>query len=104
MQTEKHNIDTPEWVKHAVFYQVYPDRFARSSKTQHPRGIKFLDWGSDPALQGFQGGDLYGVAEHLDDLKELGVNALYLNPIFSSACNHRYHTFDYFKGRPFTRW
>ncbi|AMO55323.1 glycoside hydrolase family 13 protein [Endozoicomonas montiporae] len=96
----KHNIDTPEWVKHAVFYQVYPDRFARSQKTPHPRGIQFLEWGFDPALQGFQGGDLYGVAEHLDDLKELGVTALYLNPIFSSACNHRYHTYDYFEVDP----
>ena len=93
-------ITTPEWVKHAVFYQVYPDRFARSDKIQHAKGIQFLDWGSDPALQGFQGGDLYGVADRLDDLKELGITALYLNPIFSSACNHRYHTFDYFQVDP----
>ena len=90
-------IDTPEWVKHAIFYQIYPDRFARSDKMKHPKGIKFLEWGSDPSLQGFQGGDLYGVADHLDELKALGVTALYLNPIFSSACNHRYHTFDYFQ-------
>ena len=100
MQTATHTIDTPEWVKHAVFYQVYPDRFSRSDKMQHERGIKFLDWGSDPALQGFQGGDLYGIADRLDYIKELGANALYLNPIFSSACNHRYHTFDYFQVDP----
>ncbi len=93
-------INTPDWVKHAIFYQVYPDRYARSEKMNHPRGIQFKDWGSDPALQGFQGGDLYGVADHLDELKELGITALYLNPIFSSACNHRYHTFDYFQVDP----
>ena len=93
-------ISTPEWVKHAVFYQVYPDRFSRSKKMQHPKGIQFLEWGSDPALQGFQGGGLYGVADRLDYLTALGVTALYLNPVFSSACNHRYHTFDYFQVDP----
>ena len=67
-------IVTPEWVRHAVFYQVYPDRFARSNRTRHPRGIQFLKMGGDPALQGFQGGHLYGVAERLNYLKELGDN------------------------------
>ena len=60
----------------------------------------FLPWGSPPEQQGFQGGDLYGVAEKLDYLSDLGVSALYLNPIFSSASNHRYHTFDYFEVDP----
>lgn len=89
------DVKTPDWVKRAVFYQIFPDRFARSRRTQHVRGIHFKPWGSPPAEQGFQGGDLYGVAEKLDYLQELGVTALYLNPIFSSASNHRYHTFDY---------
>ena len=89
------NITTPSWVHHAVFYQIFPDRFARSDRTPHPRGIQFKPWGSDPAEQGFQGGDLYGIAEKLDYLKDLGITALYLNPIFSSASNHRYHAFDY---------
>ena len=100
METVKQVINTPEWVKHAVFYQVYPDRFARSAKTKHPKGVQFLEWGSDPALQGYQGGDLYGVAERLDYLSELGITAIYLNPIFSSASNHRYHTYDYFAVDP----
>ena len=98
--TTKQQVETPEWVKNAVFYQIYPDRFAKSDKIEHPRGIKFLEWGADPELQGFQGGDLYGVAQRLDYLKDLGITALYLNPIFSSACNHRYHTFDYFEVDP----
>lgn len=93
-------IETPEWVKHAVFYQIFPDRFARSPRTKHPRGIQLKPWGSPPEEQGYQGGDLLGVVDHLDYLKELGINAIYLNPIFSSASNHRYHTYDYFQVDP----
>lgn len=93
-------IHTPEWVKHAVFYQIYPDRFARGSAMRHDAGLQFMPWGSDPRLQGYQGGDLYGVAEKLDYLRDLGVTALYLNPIFASASNHRYHTYDYLQVDP----
>ena len=94
-KTASHSVQTPDWVKHAVFYQIYPDRFARSARTPHPRGISFKPWGTSPVEQGFQGGDLYGVAEKLGYLQELGVTAIYLNPIFASASNHRYHTYDY---------
>lgn len=93
-------ITTPEWVKHAIFYQIFPDRFARSSRMQHPRGLTLKPWGSPPAEQGFQGGDLRGIVDKLDYLQTLGVTALYLNPIFASAANHRYHTFDYFQVDP----
>lgn len=89
------NIETPEWVKHAVFYQIFPDRFARSPRTPHPRGITFKPWGAPPEEQGFQGGDLYGIVEKLDYLRDLGITALYLNPIFSAASNHRYNAYDY---------
>jgi cyclomaltodextrinase len=90
----------PDWVRDAVFYQIFPDRFARSPRTRHPRGIRFKPWGSSPAEQGYQGGDLLGIADRLDYLHELGINALYLNPIFSSASNHRYHTYDYYQVDP----
>lgn len=93
-------IQTPDWVKHSVFYQIFPDRFARSSRTPHARGLRFKTWGSPPDQQGFQGGCLRGVVDKLDYLQELGVNAIYLNPIFSSAANHRYHPFDYFQVDP----
>ncbi len=93
-------IETPDWVKHAVFYQVFPDRFARSPRLQHPRGIRFEPWGSPPTPHGFQGGDLLGVVDRLDYLEQLGVNALYLNPVFASASNHRYHTYDYYQVDP----
>jgi neopullulanase len=93
-------IKTPDWVKHAIFYQIFPDRFARSKQIQHPPGLRFKPWGTPPEEQGFQGGDLYGIIEKLNYLQELGVSALYLNPIFSSASNHRYHTYDYYQVDP----
>ena len=60
-----------------------------------PRGIQFKPWGTPPDEQGYQGGDLLGIVDKLDYLQELGINALYLNPVFASASNHRYHTYDY---------
>jgi cyclomaltodextrinase len=94
------SIHTPDWVKHAVFYQIFPDRFARSPRLHRPREIKLKPWGSPPKEQGFQGGDLLGIVDKLDYLEELGITALYLNPIFASAANHRYHTYDYFQVDP----
>ena len=92
-------IQTPEWVKDAIFYQIFPDRFAKSDQAA-ARGLKLEAWASDPTTYGFKGGDLRGIVEHLGYLHDLGVNALYLNPIFSSASNHRYHTYDYFAVDP----
>jgi len=88
-------ITTPDWLRDAVFYQIFPDRFARSRNTIN-QGTKFEPWDSPPNPYGFKGGDLYGVIEHLDYLTDLGINAIYFNPITASASNHRYHTYDYF--------
>lgn len=88
----------PEWVKDAVFYQIFPDRFARGQRLSKPTNL--LSWQSAPSEQGYHGGDLLGIVEHLDYLVELGVNALYLTPIFQSASNHRYHTHDYYTVDP----
>lgn len=90
----------PEWVAHTVFYQIFPDRFARSPRNPLPRGIHLKPWGTPPEEQGFQGGDLYGIVDRLDYLSELGINGIYLNPIFASAANHRYHTYDYLQVDP----
>lgn len=87
-------IVTPEWVKDAVFYQIFPDRFARSARVHAPGPLE--DWDAPPTNRGFKGGDLLGVTEHLDHLVDLGATAIYLNPIFASASNHRYHTYDYY--------
>ena len=91
-------IDTPGWVRDAVFYQVFPDRFARSGRVPAPGPLEA--WGAPPTVEGFKGGDLYGVIEHLDHIEDLGANAIYLNPIFVSASNHRYHTYDYYRVDP----
>jgi neopullulanase len=85
-------------VRDAVFYQIFPDRFARSVGVAKPRHLD--DWGAPPTYHGYQGGDLVGVAEHLDYLQDLGVNAVYFTPVFQSASNHRYHTHDYEKVDP----
>ena len=92
-------ITAPDWVQDAIFYQIFPDRFAKSDRNP-ARTLPFEPWDSPPTVHGFKGGDLYGVAEKLDYLKDLGITALYLNPIFASASNHRYHTYDYYNADP----
>lgn len=92
------NFHTPDWVKNAVFYQIFPDRFAKSEKVSKPNNLE--NWDAEPTMFGFKGGDLFGVAEHLDYLAELGITAIYFNPIFQSASNHRYHTHDYLRVDP----
>jgi neopullulanase len=62
--------------------------------------LTFQPWGTPPTPEGFQGGDLYGIVDQLDYLQALGITALYLNPIFASAANHRYHTYDYYQVDP----
>ena len=86
-------IDTPDWVRDAVFYQIFPDRFARSGRVPAPGPLE--PWDDAPTTHGFKGGDLLGIADRLPYLAGLGVTALYLTPIFASAANHRYHTYDY---------
>jgi cyclomaltodextrinase / maltogenic alpha-amylase / neopullulanase len=86
-------IDTPEWVRDAVFYQIFPDRFAASARVPKPGPLE--PWDAPPTFHGFKGGDLLGIAERLSELADLGINALYLTPVFTSASNHRYHTDDY---------
>jgi cyclomaltodextrinase len=89
---------TPDWVRDAVFYQIFPDRFARSPKVRKPHNLEA--WDSPPTMHGYKGGDLLGVVEHLDYLADLGINAIYFTPVFQSASNHRYHTYDYYNVDP----
>ncbi len=91
-------VDTPAWVRDAIFYQIFPDRFAASQRVHKPGVLE--PWDSPPTMHGFKGGDLRGIAERLDYLEDLGITAIYLTPIFSSASNHRYHTYDYFEVDP----
>ena len=89
--------DNPEWIKSSVFYQIFPDRFARSGKVDvvpewaYPREWDLLPRGRSKFTgQELYGGDLYGVAEHLDHVNALGVNGIYFTPMFPSRSNHRY--------------
>ena len=92
------SVDTPAWVRDAAFYQIFPDRFAASERVRKPGAVE--PWDTPPTTHGFKGGDLLGIVERLDYLQDLGVNAIYMTPIFQSASNHRYHTYDYFKVDP----
>jgi glycosidase len=91
-------VQTPDWVKDAIFYQIFPDRFARSTKVPKPTHLE--PWDTEPTPFGYKGGDLLGVVEHLDHIQDLGATALYFCPIFQSASNHRYHTHDYYQVDP----
>ena len=82
----------------AVFYQIFPDRFAASARVPKPGPLE--PWDAAPTFNGYKGGDLLGIVEHLDYLTALGINALYLTPVFASASNHRYHTYDYYQVDP----
>ena len=91
-------MTVPYWVQDAIFYQIFPDRFANGDPANDP--VNVAKWGAEPTLHNFMGGDLRGIIQKLDYLLDLGVNALYLNPIFLSPSNHRYNTSDYFKIDP----
>ena len=94
----KSSASFPAWVKDAVFYQIFPDRFCRSDRY---RAIgKFVEWGSKPTRENMFGGNLAGIVDKLEYIASLGVTALYLCPIFKSNSNHRYHTVDYFEIDP----
>ncbi len=97
-------VHTPNWVRDAVFYQIFPDRFARAEDATVANALALSavleTWGTVPTPYGYQGGNLQGIIEHLDYLADLGINAIYLNPIFSAGSNHRYNTFDYYRIDP----
>ena len=101
------SFNTPDWAKGAVMYQIYVDRFYNGDKSNdvvnneyayQGRAAKRMDW-HDPVVPddicNFYGGDLRGVMDKLEYLKELGVEAIYLNPVFVSPSNHKYDIQDY---------
>ncbi len=104
---------TPDWAKHAVMYQIFPDRFCRvGDKLIEKRGAVFhASWQDDPCYYkdpdtkeivayDFFGGNLRGIESKLPYLKDLGINTIYLNPVFESESNHHYDTGDYLKIDP----
>ena len=104
----KAGFSTPDWAKGAVFYQIFVDRFYNGDPTNDVVDDEYIyigekvsqvrDWGKYPAQMGvreFYGGDLQGVLDKLDYLQDLGVDAIYFNPIFVSPSNHKYDIQDY---------
>lgn len=89
---------TPDWVRDAIFYQIFPDRFCNGDPGNDPAGVQ--PWGESPDHRSFFGGDLTGITKKLDYLQDLGANALYLTPIFAAPSNHKYDTTDYFRVDP----
>lgn len=102
------DFSTPDWAKGAIFYQIFVDRFANGDPTNDVVDREYIyigryshkvqDWNQYPEsmdVQNFYGGDLQGVLDHLDYLKDLGVDVIYLNPIFVSPSSHKYDIQDY---------
>ncbi len=98
----------PRWVTRSVFYQIFPDRFADGDPSNnvqsnawllHGHPVQARAWDQPPgqanASLEFYGGDLQGITQRLEYLQQLGVNALYLNPIFCAPSVHRYDVTDY---------
>lgn len=86
-------VTTPAWVRDAICYEIFPDRFARG----HPPVAPELAsrWPGAPTHDAFWGGDLVGIFDQLDYISDLGVNMLWLTPIFQAPSNHKYDTEDY---------
>ncbi|MEZ0324916.1 MAG: alpha amylase N-terminal ig-like domain-containing protein [Fimbriimonas sp.] len=83
----------PAWVQDAIFYQIFPDRFKNGTPANDPKDV--APWGAKPTGRNWMGGDLQGIRDGMPHLLELGITALYLNPVFVSPSNHGYDTFDY---------
>lgn len=89
----------PEWVKETIWYQIFPERFDNGNPELSPANV--LPWGSkDPGRDDFFGGDIAGIIGHLDYLAELGINGIYLTPVFEASTNHKYDTLNYFEIDP----
>lgn len=88
----------PDWVKDAIFYQIFPERFENGDSSNDPPNVE--RWGGAPKPNNYFGGDIQGIINKMKYLKELGVTALYLNPLFEAESNHKYNTKDFTKIDP----
>ena len=84
------------WMKQAVFYQIFVDRFRMGNREKDTSYIN-CSWGDIPTPKTFAGGDIRGITEKLDYIKALGCNAVYLTPVFTSVSNHKYDISDYYQ-------
>lgn len=89
---EEERFEIPQWAKNKVVYQIFPSRFASSREVPKERWYK-TPIGRTEELQG----DLRGIIKRLDHLQELGVDVIYMTPIFESDSTHKYDTIDYYR-------
>lgn len=95
---EKDVFFAPEWTSDCIVYQIFPERFNNGDKSNDPENVR--PWGEKPRPDTFFGGDLQGIIDKIDYLKDLGINAIYMTPIFLSPSTHKYDTTDYYKIDP----
>ncbi len=93
-----HPFEVPHWVEKSVIYHIFPDRFANGNAKNDPKGVE--GWDGKPTFRNFFGGDVLGVKRHLGYLKDLGISAVFFNPVFKGPSNHRYETTDYLQIDP----
>lgn len=91
-------FEQPDWIREAIFYQIFPDRFCNGNPANDPP--EPMDWNARPALRQPAGGDLEGIGEKLGYIRELGINCIYSTPIFTSPSSHKYDTTDYYHVDP----
>lgn len=91
---------TPSWVNDTIWYQIYPERFCNGDPGNDPEQV--LPWRNSGPVKNeeFFGGDLAGITQKLDYLKDLGISGLYLTPVNESPTSHKYDTTDYTKIDP----
>lgn len=95
------NDTHPSWLHESVFYQIFPDRFAKTYEKELPDWAVPRDWKLPPRFNTkytgseVYGGDFAGVREHLDHIQELGANGIYFTPFFPATSNHRYDATDF---------
>lgn len=83
----------PSWIHSSIFYQIFIERFYNGEEKNSPANL--TPWDEEPTPTSFYGGDLRGIIEKLDYLSDLGINGLYLTPIFQSPSNHKYDIVNY---------
>ena len=91
-------VSVPEWAKGIIYYQIFPERFSDGDSSNNEPG--YMAWGTMPTRENYMGGDLAGIHKQIPYLKDLGIECLYLNPIFEADFNHKYATTDYYKIDP----
>lgn len=91
-------VATPEWAEGMIYYHIFPERFCDGNPENNPKNC--MPWGTRPTAENYMGGDLQGIIDKIDYLKELGAECLYINPVFEGDFNHKYAITDYYKIDP----